>query len=68
MNTEKIKNRLFTLYQRFHSHVEGKGLGLYLVKSQLEALGGSLAVESEENKGTTFVISIPIQNPKKALN
>ena len=68
MNMEKIQNRLFTLYQRFHSHVEGKGLGLYLVKSQLEALGASLQVESEENRGTTFVISIPIQNPKKVLN
>ncbi len=67
MNMDKIKNRLFTLYQRFHSHVEGKGLGLYLVKSQLEALGGNLQVESEENKGTTFIISIPIQNPKKNI-
>ncbi len=67
MNMDKIKNRLFTLYQRFHSHVEGKGLGLYLVKSQLEALGANLEVESEENTGTTFIISIPIQNPKKNI-
>jgi PAS domain S-box-containing protein len=60
MDMAKTKNRLFTLYQRFHNHVEGKGLGLYLVKSQLEALGSSLSVQSQENVGTEFTISIPI--------
>ncbi len=61
MDMSKIKNRLFTLYQRFHNHVEGRGLGLYLVKSQLEALGGSLSVQSQEQVGTEFTISIPLQ-------
>lgn len=62
MDMAKIKNRLFTLYQRFHIHVEGKGLGLYLVKSQLESLGGTLSVQSQENIGTEFTITLPIQN------
>jgi signal transduction histidine kinase len=62
MDMAKIKNRLFTLYQRFHNHVEGKGLGLYLVKSQLESLGGDLSVQSQENIGTEFTITLPIQN------
>ena len=61
MDMAKIKNRLFTLYQRFHNHVEGKGLGLYLVKSQLESLGGTLSVQSQENVGTEFTITLPIQ-------
>ncbi len=60
MDIEKYRNRLFTLYQRFHPHIEGKGLGLYLVKSQLEALGGSLQVESTEDVGSTFIIHIPL--------
>jgi PAS domain S-box-containing protein len=60
MDIEKYRNRLFTLYQRFHPHIEGKGLGLYLVKSQLEALGGSLHVESTEDVGSTFFIHIPL--------
>lgn len=50
---------IFKLYKRFHTHVAGKGLGLYLIKTQLETLGGSIAVESEINKGTTFTISLP---------
>ena len=56
IDTEKHKDKLFKLYQRFHDNPDGKGLGLYLVKSQLESLGGSIAIESEVDKGTTFII------------
>ena len=51
------KDRLFRLYQRFHDHAEGKGLGLFLIKSQLEALGGSIDIESEFGIGTTFILT-----------
>ncbi len=50
------KDKLFTLYKRFHTHVEGKGMGLYLVKTQVEALGGSIEISSQVNRGTTFRI------------
>lgn len=50
----KYKQSLFSLYKRFHLHVEGKGLGLYLVKTQIEALGGRVDVNSAPNEGTTF--------------
>jgi signal transduction histidine kinase len=50
------KNKLFKLYSRFHNHAEGKGLGLYLVKTQVASLGGKIEVESEVNKGTTFYV------------
>lgn len=59
LDVAKYRNRIFSLYQRFHTHVEGKGLGLFLVRSQLESLGAQLAIESEVGKGTTFTISIP---------
>lgn len=49
-------DKLFGLYKRFHFHVEGKGLGLYLVKTQVEALGGKIEVDSTLGKGTTFTI------------
>jgi signal transduction histidine kinase len=52
-----LKNQgkdVFKLYKRFHSHIAGKGLGLYLVKTQVEALGGKITVTSEPDKGTTF--------------
>jgi len=38
---------------------EGTGLGLYVVKQSIEILGGTLQIESEENKGTTFVVELP---------
>ena len=47
---------VFGLYKRFHSHTEGKGIGLYLVKLQIESLGGTVNVHSELNVGTTFTI------------
>ncbi|HEY0740747.1 MAG TPA: ATP-binding protein [Chryseosolibacter sp.] len=49
---------LFKLYKRFHYHTEGKGLGLYLVKLQAEALGGHVEVTSEMNKCTTFKVNL----------
>lgn len=50
------KGRIFGLYQRFHNAADGKGLGLYLVKSQVEALGGKIEVDSQVNTGTVFRI------------
>lgn len=55
----KHSDNLFKLYKRFHMHVAGKGLGLYLVKTQMEALGGKIEVQSELNIGTTFTITFP---------
>ncbi|MCU0448316.1 MAG: PAS domain-containing protein [Bernardetiaceae bacterium] len=49
-------DHLFKLYRRFHDHVDGKGMGLYLVKTQVEMLGGKIEVESQVNKGTQFHI------------
>jgi signal transduction histidine kinase len=59
MDLDQSGSKLFGLYQRFHDHVGGKGLGLYLVKTQVEALGGSISVESEVNEGCTFRITFP---------
>jgi len=56
IDLQRFKQDLFKLYKRFHTHVEGKGLGLYLVKSQLQALGGKLEVKSKVGEGTTFLI------------
>jgi signal transduction histidine kinase len=51
------KENIFKLYKRFHSHVSGKGLGLYLVKIQVEALRGEIEVESQLDQGTIFRIT-----------
>ena len=56
MDLKRYGDRLFGLYQRFHVAREGKGLGLYMTKSQIMAMGGKIEVESEVGKGTIFKI------------
>ncbi|MFN0200374.1 MAG: sensor histidine kinase [Bacteroidia bacterium] len=59
IDEQHIKSKLFGLYQRFHSHVSGKGLGLHITKAQIEMMGGNIEVKSKVNEGTTFYISLP---------
>lgn len=47
---------LFGLYKKFHMDIDGKGMGLFMVKTQTEVLGGTISVESEVGKGTRFTI------------
>jgi signal transduction histidine kinase len=58
IDLEKNRESLFKLYKRFHFHTEGKGLGLYLVRLQAEALGGNVTVESELNRYTRFIVRL----------
>jgi PAS domain S-box-containing protein len=57
MNWEKVKNKIFGLYQKFHSNSDGKGMGLYLVRAQVTALGGTIEMETQENLGSAFTIT-----------
>jgi signal transduction histidine kinase len=58
--TEVDSYKIFGLYQRMHDHVEGKGMGLFLVKTQIESLGGKIEVDSKLDVGTTFRVYFPI--------
>lgn len=54
-------SKLFGIYQRFNPKAaEGNGLGLYLIKLQVEKMRGTIDVQSEVNAGTTFIINIPV--------
>ncbi|MDO1444752.1 PAS domain S-box protein [Rhodocytophaga aerolata] len=46
--------KIFLMFKRVHTHVEGSGIGLYIVKRIIENNGGKIEVESEPGKGTTF--------------
>lgn len=56
IDIDKYGGQLFGLYKRFHPGIEGKGVGLYMVKMQVEKLGGAITVESRVGNGTTFTI------------
>lgn len=59
IDLEKYGDRLFNLYERFNEGKEGKGIGLHMVKVQVEAMGGHIEVESQIDLGTTFTILFP---------
>ena len=52
--------KVFKLYRRFHAHVGGRGVGLYLIKTQAEVLHGSVEATSQPNKGSMFRVILPL--------
>ena len=60
IDLNKHGTKVFGLYKRFHTHLKGKGIGLFMVKAQVEALGGQITIASEINKGTEFTIIFEI--------
>lgn len=59
IDLKKYRSKLFKFKQRFHLNIEGQGIGLYLVKTQVEAIGGTIEIESTINVGTRFIVRIP---------
>ena len=57
MDLKRHGTDIFKLYKRLHRNLSGKGMGLFLVKTQLESLGASIEVSSELGQGTTFKIT-----------
>lgn len=49
-------NKIFSLYQTFHKNKDSKGVGLFITKNQVEALGGKIEVKSKVNVGTEFLV------------
>jgi signal transduction histidine kinase len=54
----KYHNKIFDMFYRLNSKKVGSGIGLYIVKDTIEILQGTIAIESELNKGTSFVITL----------
>jgi signal transduction histidine kinase len=59
MDLSMINTKLFNLYQRFHHHVDGRGMGLFLVNTQMKLMGGKIEVRSQLMEGTTFTLYFP---------
>jgi len=59
-DSKRHAGRVFEPFQRFHSHGEGKGLGMFLVRNQVESLGGSIQLNSKVNEGTRVEVRLPV--------
>ncbi len=68
--TKKDQDRLFTKFFRAENatrlQTEGSGLGLFIVKNIVQAHGGTITCESEENRGSKFCIELPANSGKKS--
>ncbi len=51
-------HKVFGMYKTFHGNDDARGIGLYMTKNQVEAMGGSIKVHSQKNIGTTFKITL----------
>ncbi len=65
VDLERHREKMFGLYQKFHDRPNSKGMGLYLIRSQLESLGGSIDIESTVEIGTKFILKFKIRDDKK---
>jgi signal transduction histidine kinase len=59
IDLNRYGSKLFGLYQKFNTHVPGKGVGLHLIKVQAEAMGGWVEVDSQLNAGSEFKVYFP---------
>jgi len=56
IDLQRQGHKLFGMYKTFHGNPDARGIGLFLTKNQVEAMGGRIEVSSEVNQGTTFKI------------
>lgn len=54
--SERNQEQLYSMFKRFHDHVEGSGIGLFMVKRIIESAGGHITVQSQQGVGTKFSV------------
>lgn len=60
MDLNSYKDKVFKMYQRFHLHIPGKGLGLFLTRLRMKKLRGEIEIESENGIGTLFRLTFEL--------
>lgn len=62
IDMERNRRKMFGMYKTFHRNPDARGIGLFITKNQIEAMGGTIEVESEINIGTTFTVNFKNEN------
>lgn len=60
---EEYLTKIFTMFYRANTQAEGAGLGLFIVREAIDKLHGSIEVSSLYGEGTTFIVTLPLQQP-----
>jgi sensor histidine kinase regulating citrate/malate metabolism len=56
LDLKKYGSKVFGMYKTFHGNEDARGFGLYITKTQIEAMGGKITLASEPDKGSTFKV------------
>lgn len=59
IDLNKYGDRIFGMFKTFHGNRDARGIGLFITRNQIEALGGKIEVESKPGIGTTFTVYLP---------
>ena len=51
-------DKIFGMYKTFHNHKDARGIGLFITKNQIEAMSGSIKIESVVDQGTTIFMEL----------
>ena len=65
--SNKNRDKIFGLYKTFNNNPDSRGIGLFITRNQVEAMGGEINVESQLNEGTTFKIYLKWKKRKYGL-
>lgn len=58
LDMSRARDKIFGMFKTFHGNKDAKGMGLFITKAQVEAMGGTIEIDSEINVGTTFKINL----------
>jgi len=61
-DSEKYHSKLFRLYSKFHHNVQGRGIGLFLAKNQMERMGGAINITAKPGEGSTVILNFQTWN------